>query len=155
MCGFTDANWGKDTRGHSTSGHAFFINEGGATIWGVKKQRALAISSCEAEIYAASLAACVATWVRKFMVGCGFKPDGATLIWEDNQGAISLSHDPTQHSKARHIYLKEMFVREKVRSGEIILKYIRSKDNLADFFTKLLPRVAFMKFRKMLMGESA
>ncbi len=155
LFGFSDANWGKDVEGHSTSGYVFFLNEGGASVWGVKKQRSVAISSCEAEIYAASLAAAVATWIRKFMVGCGFKPNGATLIWEDNEGAISLSHDPTQHSRAKHIYIKDMFIREKVERKEVFLKHVRTNENVADFFTKNLSRDVFRQFRNVIMGECA
>ncbi len=105
LFGFSDAKWNKYVAGYSTFGYVFFLNEGGASVWGVKKQRSVAISSWEAEIYAASLAAAVATWIRKFMVGCGFKPNGATLIWEDNEGAISLSHDPILNIHGLNIFI--------------------------------------------------
>ena len=50
LAGFSDSDWGVK---HSTSGHTFDL--GSATIsWASKKQPTVALSSCEAEIMAAS-----------------------------------------------------------------------------------------------------
>ena len=47
---------------------------------------------------------------------------------------------------------KDLFVRKFVRSGDIILKDIRTGDNLADFFTKILALGPFRKHRDSIMG---
>ena len=36
----------------------------------------------------------------------------ATVIFCDNQGAIALAKDPTNHSKTKHMYTKYIFLRE-------------------------------------------
>ena len=121
----------------------------------MRKQRAVAISSTEAEIYAASLAAAHVTWVRRFLAGCGIMFKEATVLYEDNAGAISMSHDPTQHSKAKHISIKQMFIRSKVLDGEIKPIWVATNENIADMMTKVLARPAFLKYRDQLMGETA
>jgi hypothetical protein len=50
LFGMTDSDWA--TR-HSTSGNVFVLNRA-AVSWGSKKQKTVALSSCEAEIVAAS-----------------------------------------------------------------------------------------------------
>eukprot|EP00965_Chrysotila_dentata_P184180 6081013-Pleurochrysis_carterae.AAC.1 len=60
LVGFSDSDWA--TR-HSTSGHVF-IYERAAITWSSKKQPTIALSSCEAEIVAASEAAKEATYLR-------------------------------------------------------------------------------------------
>ena len=40
----------------------------------------------------------------------------ATVIFYDNQGAIALAKDPTNHGKTKHIYTKYMFLRECVNN---------------------------------------
>ena len=54
--GYSDSDWAVK---HSTSGFVFMYNSA-AVNWGSKKQASVALSSCEAEIMAASLAASVA-----------------------------------------------------------------------------------------------
>ena len=51
--GYSDSDWA--TR-HSTSGWVFILNQA-AIAWGSKKQKSVALSSCEAEIVAGSEAA--------------------------------------------------------------------------------------------------
>ena len=54
--------------------------------------------------------------------------------------------------RTRHIHNKDMFVRNLVRAKEITLKYIKSADNIADFFTKILSLTVFRTFRDRIMG---
>ena len=39
------------------------------------------------------------------------------------------------------------YVRERVADGSIVIEYISTTDQLADFFTKALGRLLFCKFR--------
>eukprot|EP00965_Chrysotila_dentata_P205086 6182735-Pleurochrysis_carterae.AAC.1 len=53
LAGFSDSDWAAR---HSTSGHVFMYGQAAIT-WSSKKQPSVALSSCEAEIIAASEAA--------------------------------------------------------------------------------------------------
>ena len=103
-----------------------------------KKQLTIALSSCEAEIVAGSEAAKDGIYYRRLLDEVGFPQLDASDVHMDNQGAINLSYNPEHHERTKHIARRHFFVRECVESGELRVLFIRSADNLADFFTKAL-----------------
>ena len=64
-------------------------------------------------------------------------------IISDNTSAISISKNPVMHSKTKHIPIKYHFLREQVLEEKVKLEYVPSKEQVADIFTKPLPREAF------------
>jgi hypothetical protein len=62
------------------------------------------------------------------------------LIRGDNRGAIALTKNTKDHGKVKHIDIRHHYIRELVQSGTIILEQVSSTNNLADLFTKPLPR---------------
>lgn len=64
----------------------------------------------------------------------------AMIINCNNQNSIKLAYNPVFHKDTRHIDTQFHFVREKVQSKEICVKYCNSCDNMADIFTKSLGR---------------
>ena len=60
-----------------------------------------------------------------------------------NKSAIELSKHPSFNRSTKHIEVKFHFIWEKIEEGEIVIKYVSSKDQLADILTKSLPRVTF------------
>ena len=79
LSGWTDANWGGDVEKTSTSGYIFTLN-GGAVAWTSKRQKAVALSSCESEYYAASLAVSEAIWLRLLCSELGMAINNATTV---------------------------------------------------------------------------
>ena len=67
----SDSDWGVK---HSTSGFVFKYNSA-AINWGSKKQPSVALSSCEAEIMAASVAASEAIHLKGFLTELGLHTD--------------------------------------------------------------------------------
>ena len=65
----------------------------------------------------------------------------------DNISAISISKNPVMHSKTKHIPIKYHFLREQVLEQKVKLEYVPSKEQVADIFTKPLPREAFEYLR--------
>ena len=51
------------------------------------------------------------------------------------------------HSKTKHIAIKYHFVKELVQDKEIGLEYVHTKEQIADIFTKPLPKDAFLHLR--------
>ncbi|KNZ81947.1 Copia protein [Termitomyces sp. J132] len=47
------------------------------------------------------------------------------------------------HSHVKHVDIKYHFLRERVASKEIEVRYINTRDNVADLFTKALPLPRF------------
>ena len=58
------------------------------------------------------------------------------IVQVDNVGAIQLANKSTGSQRTRHIDIRTHFVREYVEDGTVKIVFVRSKDNLADGFTK-------------------
>ena len=65
----------------------------------------------------------------------------------DNTSAINISKNLVMHSKTKHISIKYHFVRELVQDKEIRLEYVHTKEQIANIFTKTLPKDAFLYLR--------
>jgi hypothetical protein len=138
--GYCDADWGGDANERrSTMGYVFFVGVG-AVSWNCKRQPTIALSTMEAEYMATSQCTKEAIWLRKLMADVGLVQNGATNIMCDNQGCIALAKNPTHHSRTKHIDIQHHFIREKLESGEIGLKYCPTQDMVADVLTKALAK---------------
>ncbi|GKA57579.1 succinate dehydrogenase [ubiquinone] flavoprotein subunit 1, mitochondrial [Tanacetum coccineum] len=139
---FCDASWQcdkDDTK--SQTGYVFVVN-GGAIDWKSKKQTTIAMSTTQTEYMAASEAAMEVVCIRKFVGDLGVMPSIKEPInmYYDNSAAIIISKDSGIMKGARHFLRRYHFVREQVESGEIKILKVHTDDNLADPFTKALPR---------------
>jgi hypothetical protein len=76
-----------------------------------------------------------------------------TILYGDNQGAISLAKNPTYHAKTKHIDMQVHFIRDHVEKGTINIEYCPTNDMLADLMTKGLARDRHAKLLTM-MGMS-
>ena len=72
----------------------------------------------------------------------------ATTIFIDSQSALAVARKPVFHVRTKHFEVHYHYVRERLSAREISLAYVPTQDNLADLFTKALPREKFEAFRK-------
>ncbi|KAL0312604.1 UNVERIFIED_CONTAM: Retrovirus-related Pol polyprotein from transposon RE1 [Sesamum radiatum] len=119
----------------------------------LRKQATVAQSSAEAEYIAAAAASNQATWLRRILEDMGEKQEEPTTIYCDNKSAIAITKNPVQHNRTKHIDIKYHALREATTRGEIELKYCSTEEQLADMFTKALPRDKFEELR-MKIGVS-
>ena len=77
------------------------------------------------------------------MCDFGNPPKKPTTIYEDNQSAIAMSHNPQFHGCAKHIDIKHLHSRGK----NINLEYCPTREMAADIFTKGLAREQFCTLR--------
>ena len=136
LVGYSDADWAgyRDDR-RSTSGYIYLLS-GSAVTWACRKQPSVALSTVEAEYIALSLATQEVTWLRYLLEEIGDNIKGATLINEDNQGAIATARNPVFQKRMKHMQIKYHHVREALSLNVIHLEYCRSRDMLADILTK-------------------
>jgi hypothetical protein len=96
----------------------------------------------ESEFIALDKAGEEAEWLRIFLeyIPCWPKPVPIVCIHCDNQSAIGRAHSNMYNGKSRHIRRRHNTVKQLLSSGIITIDYVKSKDNLADPFTKGLGR---------------
>ncbi|GKA96553.1 retrovirus-related pol polyprotein from transposon TNT 1-94 [Tanacetum coccineum] len=64
-------------------------------------------------------------------------------LYCDNKSEIALCCNNVQHSRAKHIHIRYHFIMEQVENGIVELYFVRTEYQLADIFTKPLPRERF------------
>lgn len=150
LTGYSDS----DLAGHiddrrSTGGVVFYLNESVIT-WVSQKQKCVALSSCEAEFMAATVAACQGIWLKNLLAAVAGKDPGPVLLYVDNKSAINLAKNPVFHGRSKHIDIRYHFIRDCVERGDIKLEYVKTQEQRADTLTKALPIVKFEKMRSLL-----
>ncbi|GKD11210.1 hypothetical protein Tco_1190895 [Tanacetum coccineum] len=113
----------QDTR-RSTFGSARFLGDK-LVSWSLKKQTSTQI-----------------LWMRSQLSYYGFAYNHIPLYC-DNKSAIALCCNNVQHSRSKHINIRHHFIREQVEKGVVELYFVRTEYQLADIFTKALPRERF------------
>jgi hypothetical protein len=65
----------------------------------------------------------------------------------DSSSAICLAQNPVFHKRAKHIKVRHHFLRDHVEKGHIKMKYIDTKRQLPDIFTKPFDATHFASLR--------
>ncbi|GJX26738.1 hypothetical protein Tco_0233034 [Tanacetum coccineum] len=130
--------YSKDT-GMSMTAYADADHAGGCQS---KKQKCTAISSTEAEYIALSGCCNQILWMRSQLTDYGFQFNKIPLYC-NSKSAIALSCNNVQHSRAKHIDVRYYFIKEQVENGIVELYFVWTEFQLADIFTKPLPRERF------------
>lgn len=148
---FADTDDSKSTAGWIAHSHGALIAYDSTTI------KRVVSSSTEAECNAMAIVAKENTWHRRLyteMRGVDKLPP--TPIFGDNTASIMML-DLGVTKRNRHFAIEWHLVRERVDDGELKVEWLPTEANLADFFTKKLPRARFVALRNQIMdaGEPA
>ena len=93
----------------------------------------------------------LAIWCARFLTELGYRKKGhPVLLRGDNQGSIALAENPEFHRRTKHIEIKWHWIREVVELGKIKIKFISTKEMVADGLTKPLATKPFEDFKLML-----
>ncbi|GJS24469.1 hypothetical protein Tco_0453101 [Tanacetum coccineum] len=110
--------------------------------WSPKKMKKYCISTTEAEYIALSGCCAQILWMRSQLRDYGFAFNKIPMYC-DNQSAIALCCNSVQHSRSKHIDIRHHFIKEQVERKVVELYFVETKYQLADIFTKALPRERF------------
>jgi len=132
-------------------------------LWSSKLQAEITLSSTAAEYVAFSMAMRELLPMRVLLQELATKLNFPSItnslvrstVFEDNQGCLSLVNVPKMSPRNKYLSLKYHFFRSKIGEGPdkgIVAKYISTKEQRADIFTKGLPPTQFAVIRKLLMG---
>ena len=148
LAGMSDSDWAIR---RSTTGWSFIL--GKAVIsWDSSEQSTIALSSCEAEIIAASSAADEAIILDDTLRQYGISSSSPISLSVDNKAARDLTYNPEHHDKTKHIDRHHFRIRQLVESHRLTVPYVSTADNYSDFFTKALPNKLFYKLRSIVMN---
>jgi hypothetical protein len=150
---YCDSDWASclDTR-RSVTGYITMLANN-TISWNSTLQKTVATSTTEAEYMALADACKEALYIcnsfnyitKELSIPV---PKQLPLILVDNTGAIKLANNPEFHKRTKHIDIRYHFVRELLENNEIQIKYIPSKENLADSLTKTIPITQLEQWKK-------
>jgi transposase InsO family protein len=147
---YSDADYGGCIKtGCSTTG-VVCLYGGGAVTWFSQRQKSTSLSTTESEIIAASEAARELVWLKRLFESLVGQREMPPIIYVDNEAAIRLAQNPEYHKRTKHIPIRHFFVRQQVSEGEMIVKRVATKDNVADMFTKPMPRPRLLELNVLI-----
>ncbi|KAG7578201.1 Integrase catalytic core [Arabidopsis thaliana x Arabidopsis arenosa] len=155
LSAFSDSDWAgcKSTR-RSTTGFCILLGSN-LISWSAKRQPTVSNSSTEAEYRALTYAAREVTWISSLLRDLGIPQYLPTQVYCDNLSAVYLSANPALHSRSKHFDTDWHYIREQVALGLIETHHIPAALQLADVFTKSLPRRGFIDLRGKLGVSSS
>lgn len=135
IVGYVDADYANDEDDRRSYTGYVFMYGGAAISWESKKQRTVALSSTEAEYMGLSEACKEAIYLRNVYEELMSRPMTITL-YNDNQAAQKIAHNPVYHKRTKHIDTRFHFIREVVERDVVQVKYVSTNDMIADVLTK-------------------
>lgn len=134
----------------STMGYITLTN--GPLSWRSTKQKEVALSTSNAEYVAISEGAREVKFLS-YLTRQPLNHNIPTILC-DNKGAILNCKQELPHKRSKHIDVKYHFIKDEVKQNNIEVRHVRSKDNIADIFTKPLRKVLFRKFRDLILVDT-
>ena len=148
MFGYSDVDFAGDTDDQkSRTGYCVLLG-GGIIYWTSHKQGLVADSTTVSEFITMVETSKEAIWLSRFLSNLNCSRTLPVVLHCDNQGAIQLVKNPVYHRQTKHDDLKYLFVRELWEKKEVDYVYINTIAQLADLFTKPLPRDKFQQLRQ-------
>ena len=109
-------------------------------------QKTVSLSSSEAEFYACAEAAREIPFVAQILLFLGISIEVPVELWIDNVGAIFMTENRTSSSRTRHMDTRWWYVANmQDELGLIKVKFVRTKDNVADIGTKNIDTATYEK----------
>ena len=149
--GYSDADYANNVDDRRSITGYVFVFAGAPLSWNSMTQHSVALSTMEAEYYAVCKATQEAIYLRMLFEESGMKVDSPLIIKEDNQACISFTKQPGDHTRTKHIDVRNCFVRRWVEHGELVLETVDTTQQLADIFTKALEPRQFSFLRDHLV----
>lgn len=142
---FSDADWaGCPLTRHSTIGYSAYLGSN-CISWAEKKQTTVARSSAEAEYQALASTAVEHVWITYILITYILRDirlflHSSPALFCDNLSALHMTMNLVFHARTKQIEIDYHFVREKVALGTLVTLFVSFIDQVADTFTKPLPK---------------
>ncbi len=111
-------------------------------------------SAGEAKYTALFAAGQHAASLRTTLADMGYTQE-PTIIMCDNTSAIGIATDSIKQKRSKAVDMRFHWIRDRVRQNQFIVAYIPTQQNLADYFTKTLPKESHNKLHSHLVHNMA
>jgi hypothetical protein len=151
LMAFSDASFARDSDLASVNGFVVMYRNG-AISWMSKKLKVVCQSTTEAETAGASIACKDVNYVRSLMTDTGLPPRGPTPLLIDSSGTYGFVRHQSAKQRTKYFELWVSYVREAYRSSRISPHLVTTKTEVADVFTKALPKGELQAFRNYMLN---
>jgi len=151
LVSYVDVSYGVHADCKSHTGGLLSLG-GGSFAAKSTKQKLVAKSSTEGELIGVSDYSGEILETRNFLISQGYDMGEATLF-QDNLSTIAMIKNgrPTS-DRSRHVNIRFFYIKDRVDSGEISVKYKPTADMIADILTKPLQGALFKRLRAALLN---
>lgn len=138
---FSDSDFAANRDDRVSVGGILLVLGNAPIFWRTFKHKSVSLSSMEAEYITLTEAAKELVWFKNILFEfnkfnlINAKFENFTLFC-DNEAAINFSKSSIENVRTKHIDVRFHFLRNLVLDKVFDIKHIKSKDNLADNFTK-------------------
>ena len=145
--GYVDADFGQNTVTRKSRTGFMLRIYNSKFDWSSKKQTLTALSTSQAETYAASECARSLLFASKILMEMGLF-ENKLEVYCDNALTIGWANGTVSRKTAEHIDIRHHFLKEYVENKGIEFKKIHGSVNPGDAFTKPLDKIKFQLFRE-------
>jgi hypothetical protein len=110
-------------------------------------------SAAEAELGAAFQNAQKGAQFRNTLIELGY-PQQPTPILVDNTVAEGLASDTINARRSKSMDVRFFWLRDRVKRAQFYMQHLKGKWNIADFFTKPLPKEKFDQFTPYIIVQT-
>ena len=136
MIAFSDSDWaGCKTSRRSVSGGMLVIDGCALKCWS-NRQVTVALSSGEAELYAATKAVAELFGFESLMADMNWKVEPVPELWMDSNAARGMV-GRRGLGKTRHIDVRRLWLQEALEAKRLVTKKVSGASNPPDVLTKL------------------
>lgn len=150
LYGYSNADWDATLEDRKSTG-AYCIFFGNSLIsWSSKKHQTVSRSSTKSEYKALTDLAVELLWIQSLLKEISFPIQGPSILWCYNLSSQALATNHVLLAWKKHIEIDLHFIRDKVLSRKLTVRYVPSSDQLVDYLTKPLTHSSFTYFRDKL-----
>jgi hypothetical protein len=153
LYGYVDSDWGSDSTHRKSITGVILMFAGGAVGYRCRYQDVIAHSSTEAEFTAACDAGKMILFFRSLLQDLNIEQTQATILYEDNNGALMMANAQQPTRRTRHMDIKKFALLDWVEEDIMILQSIKTAENAADGMTKPLAKQLFYRHADTIMGR--
>lgn len=119
-------------------GHTgFIVTVGGSIVFARStKQKMQTLSSTESELIALQDASTIVVWMRYLLGDIGYPVSKPTIVTQDNQSATIIAEQGGNFQRTKHLVGRFNYLRERIVTGDLVIKYRPTDKMPADYLTK-------------------